>query len=208
MLTIITPLKNRTRVDSSAGELRLFPNCVAEAIKHLNELSIQFEWIVSDFHSSDCTHDWMTVYTPDFQWITLDGYFNRGRGLNEGIRYAKYDNLCFLDADMLGGPNFWTDGLFGLNQGTAYFPICWAYKEPEHKTGFWHNSAHGNCFVTKQMHKLVGGVPEYKKWGREDNDFYSKVRKFFRVRRDNCNDLRHQWHPDSFEWKNQYYEQK
>lgn len=207
MISICTPLKNRTSVDTEHGNLRLFPNCVEKATKDLKLLGIPFEWVVADFNSEDADpRTWIGVYCANYQVITVNGFFNRGKGLNEAAKVATYEKLCFLDADMLTCPDFWTNGIENLEKNIASFPICWASKDHTNTIGFFHTSAYGNCFVTKKMHNVVGGVPEYKQWSLEDTHFYQSVRKLFQVERKKCPNLLHQYHPDSFEWKNQYYE--
>lgn len=209
MLTICTPLKNRSAVETDRGTLTLFPNCVRTACDALKELEVSFEWVIADHHSDDDPPEmWMQGYCDDFTVLQLEGHFNRGRALNEAVKASKYSNLCFLDADMLTSVEFFQHGLQNLTLNRATFPICWCFKDFEHSTGFWHNSAFGNCFVTKKMFEIVGGVIPKTNWGLEDTNFFQKIRPLYSISRKNEPTLFHQWHPDSYEWKNRYFENR
>lgn len=183
----------------------LLKNCL-ESIRD----SIQFEYevVIADFGSTDYNpKEWTRSIIPTVNIVDVKSdKFSRGLGLNIAVQNSQYNNLLLLDADMIVCPRLIKDGFMYLSKNQPFFPICYMYTDHTHTKGFWNLAGFGICFVTKKMYDIVGGVPSYNSWGREDTDFFAKLNKLYNCQRFTVNGFVHQWHPDDYQWKNKYYD--
>lgn len=206
MLSICITVKNRSKVDAEGHTLYLFPNCIQSIITSIPP-GIPCEIVVTDWFSDDWPLEtWLrkTIYPVPVQIIQQDGHFSRGKGLNEAAKHAKGNYLFFLDADMLVSHEVIANGLRYLDENKAYFPVVFSFDHIDHISGRWIHEGFGNCMVTKGMLHAALGWPEYLAWGKEDNDFYSKIKCLTEVVREEVPGFYHQWHPDDLIWKNRY----
>lgn len=208
MVSICITVKNRSKVEANGYTLNLFPNCIQSIVESVPG-NIACEIVVSDWGSDDWPLDsWVKnkAFPLQVQIIPLEGAFSRGRGLNEAARFAKSDYLFFLDADMLVSSEIITAGIKYLDENKAFFPIVYSFYDSMHQDGWWRKEGFGNCMVTKKMFNEAGRWPDYKAWGKEDNDFYSKIGSVTEIVREAVPGFYHQWHPDDLIWKNRYAE--
>jgi glycosyltransferase involved in cell wall biosynthesis len=207
MISICITVKNRSRVKTDKGELQLFPKCIKSVASVNNE--IPCEIIVSDWGSDDWPlplAQWLSEAVKPIhpQIIQVEGGFSRGRGLNVAAEAAKGDQLFFTDADCLFSPKVFLLGSKYIDEGKAFFPVVYSFADPEHKTGWWRHEGFGNCMISKKAFELTGGWPQYNVWGKEDDDFYAKVKGICGIVREEVPGFFHQWHPNDVIWKNQH----
>lgn len=185
-------------------ELRLLLRCL-ESLEKVKERFEEFEVVIVDFGSKDFDMSKLSLLYPNLtiKLITVNDYFSRGRGLNIGVANSTKENIFFCDADMM----FKTRDVFDIaykymEDGRAYFPICFDLCDPTHQIGYWRTSGYGMMFINR---KLYGHYTwsEYNSLGKEDNDVWTCFEE--NSVRDRVNGYYHQWHPPTFEFKNRYY---
>jgi hypothetical protein len=141
---------------------------------------------------------------------------SRGYGLNRAAEESAYDNLLFLDTDMLISESFIGNCAFVLNNDFVYFPVCWSlshqdadlskevlgksdlYKDKSvygNKSG-WRTTGYGMSCMQKRVWENAEKIPNYWEWGKEDSDFYKSIKSigYGIIRQRDCG-LVHQWHP-------------
>jgi hypothetical protein len=207
MLSICVTIKNRSRVKVGDRELLLFPRCV-ESIAQSAARYLDCELVVADWQSDDWPLSlWLekAAAPVSVRVITIpDVGFSRGKGLNRAAAAARGDALLFLDADCLLCESVITRGLECVGCGSAYYPVLFSYKGPEHRDGWWRHTGYGMCLLGKDLYQQSGGWPEYTLWGKEDDHFLQKIRSLAEVVREEVPGFYHQWHPDDTEWKEQH----
>ncbi len=206
MISICTTIKNRSRVQVDGRELRLFPNCVQSIVAAMGGRT-DCELVVADWQSDDWPlAQWLpqSARPMPVRILTLNGPFSRGHGLNEAAKFAGGDILFFIDADALVCEALFTRGLECLRLGKAYFPVCYAFASPDQNDGKWLSAGSGQCMLTSVLFLESGGWPEYDRWGKEDDDFFSRVASLVEVVREEVPGFYHQWHPDDIGFKDQY----
>ena len=206
MISICVTIKNRSRVKTDQGELLLFPKCV-QSILAAVPTDIPCELIVADWGSDDWPlAEWLgqAAKSIPVKVIPVSGAFSRGRGRNIAAAAAQGDYLMFVDADCLLSREVFDSGIKYLQENQAYFPVLYSFDSPGHKNGWWRHEGFGNCMVTKGMFELIGGWPDYEVWGKEDDDFHSKIAAHVKVVREEVPGFYHQWHPEDVVWKNRY----
>ena len=162
------------------------------------------ELVVADWGSTDCNmtawlHEELQRVPMDLTTIQLPGdmQFSRGAGLNRAAAAAQHDLLFFIDTDMLIPQSVLDNAEKALADGSAYFPICWSYGNPQHSTGRWRVNGKGIAAVTKDVYRKAGHWPEIYQWGSEDRMFFDAVAKLVPIVRQNEKGLYHQWHEPS-----------
>lgn len=193
--------------------LQLFHNNL-NALFTLLKPRDKWELIVVDFNSTDVDMAQFLSTTfekynnPEnftYRLISIaDRFFNKGKGLNIGAAAAQYELLFFLDADMILGDRAIIKKAYEICDKRVYFPICMNYENPEHTTCSPRPSGKGNVFIRKSFlseHKW----PEYEQWGLEDDHFYVYFVKKNMIYRDCSGTFFHQWHPNTYQYKNKYY---
>lgn len=206
MISICVTIKNRSRVKVGEHELLLFPNCVKSIVKAARNFN-DIELVVTDWESDDWPlNEWLQDYAGPVRVrvISLQGTFSRGRGLNVAAQHALGDQFLFTDADSLLCSSLLESGQRNLCDGKAFFPVLYSFDGPEHRSGWWRHTGYGNCIVTRSMFEQAGGWPEYESWGKEDDDFFSKISAIAPVVREEVQGFFHQWHPDDVGWKSRY----
>jgi glycosyltransferase involved in cell wall biosynthesis len=205
-LSICVTVKNRSRVDVDGHELRLFPNCVRSIVESVPR-DLSCELVVADWASDDWPLEkWLydAAFPIPVRLVPLEGYFSRGRGLNEAANSATGDVLFFTDADNLYSEAVFTSGLRHIREGSAFFPIYFAFSDPGHEEGTWLHWSLGNAMLSQETFARVGGWPEYTRWGREDDDFFAAVQQVQPIVREVVPGFFHQWHPEDILWKDRY----
>ncbi len=196
ILSICITVKDRAKVKTKYGVLSLFQNCVKSISESVDPKTT--EVVIVDYMSTDYPlNEWVQNKLGDIKCkiIKIDEKFSRGRGLNLAAENAVGENLFMLDADMLFSKNVIDTGLKHLNNNNAYFPICYSYKDHTHKTGWWRDTGWGMVMVKKVTWELCK-IPEYYKWGTEDEHFrINIVKNKVNCIRERCEGLYHQWHP-------------
>ena len=206
MISICITVKNRSRLTVDGRELRLLPNCL-EAIVGCVKPEDDVELVLSDWQSEDWPlAEWAeeAARPIPLKLVPIDGYFSRGRGLNVAFEHAQGDVLLFLDTDILICRELIDRGLARAAQGDAFYPVYWQYADPHHRRGHWLPRSYGNVMFAREVFLRAGKWPELKSWGKEDDLLHDAVRKLVPVVREQLPGMRHQWHPDSFAWKNRY----
>lgn len=216
-LSIVVIIKNRTafpvQIEGKEVILRLFEHNLDQLIALHQPDREEWQLVVCDFASTDV--DMQTYLTKKFQHTPssftfqlhtmTDKKFCKGKGLNAASKLAAYENIFFLDADMLiTTRQIFDDAYRFIQDGKVYFPICMNYDNPQHSIAKPRPSGTGNVFISKK-HLVMKPWPEYQKWGNEDTHFH----KFFQSKklavRSNPQTFFHQWHPCTFDFKNRYY---
>jgi glycosyltransferase involved in cell wall biosynthesis len=203
MISVCTTVKNRSRVVVGNSELRLFQRCVESIVGSVDD-SMHCELVVSDWKSDDWPlQEWLydAAKPLPVRIVSLHGRFSRGKGRNCAAEAAVGNVLFFLDADCLISPDLLQEGLGHVQSGKAFFPITYSFNDPEHQSGIWRIYGYGNCMLARAHFESSGGWPEYSSWGREDNDFFDRVRAIAKVVRKEVPGFYHQWHPHEIEWK-------
>jgi hypothetical protein len=137
--------------------------------------------------------------------INANGHFSRGRGLNLAAKEAAGDVLFFVDADaFFTSRDVFERGLLHVTEGKAYFPVLYSYSDSSHSSGWWRHEGFGHCMVTREIFERSGGWPEYERWGKEDDDFYTRIAATTPVVREQVPGFFHQWHPEEIQWKDRY----
>ena len=206
MLSICTTVKNRSRLQIGERKLELFPNCVCSLVQSVGE-DIPCELVVADWNSDDWPlEQWLEEAARPIptRIVKLDGNFSRGRGLNVAAKAARGDSVFFMDTDVLLCRELIRRGLQCVEQGKAYFPILYSFNDPDHRTGRWRRGGFGHCMLGTDAFRTLGGWPEYKSWGKEDDHFWSSVKAQLPVVREDVEGFYHQWHPDDLDFKNRY----
>ena len=205
VLSVCVSLKNRSRVVHDGKELMLFPNCIkslAEAATGIAELGT-VEVVVADFSSDDWPlESWIHEASGvmDIQIIKPEGDFSRGRGLNLAARQSRGGTLLFCDADIMVDAAFLRYCIQNTNDSTALFPIIRMLNEDGSEGGLQY-FGFGIASIKLDLFKSVGGIPEFKSWGGEDDIFHNRVSSQVTVRRDIQSGLLHQWHPEKFRYE-------
>lgn len=216
-MSIIIVIKNRTDfkcIDNGVEyNLQLFKNNLNGLFSLLTNRD-NWELVVVDFNSTDVNmSDFLqTTFTKynnpkhfTYQLLTVnDALFNKGKGLNIGAKHAKHELLFFLDADMLLTNRQIIETAYKVTNKQVYFPVCINYENPQHTKQSPRPTGKGNVFIRKSF-LTSKQWPEYKQWGLEDDHFYEYFAKHKLVYRDYPESFFHQWHPNTFEYKNKYY---
>ncbi|MBM4043303.1 MAG: glycosyltransferase family 2 protein [Planctomycetes bacterium] len=206
MISICITVKNRSRLVINGRELRLLPNCL-EAIVGCVKPEDDAEIVISDWQSDDWPlAEWAAEAARPIplKLVPIEGYFSRGRGLNVAFDHAQGDVLLFLDTDILICRELIDVGLQCVAAGKAFYPVYYQFTNPDHTSGKWFPSSYGNVMVAREHFLKAGRWPELKTWGREDNQLHDALRKIVPIVREVMPRMVHQWHPDSFAWKNRY----
>ncbi|MCG8650963.1 MAG: glycosyltransferase family 2 protein [Pirellulales bacterium] len=197
ILSVCVALKNRSRIRHQQRKLELFPRCVESLAQAARDIGA-VELIVADFQSQDWPlGQWLERAAGDLllRVLHLDGEFSRGQGLNQAARQATGDCLLLLDADMLVTADLLARGIDAVKQGRAFFPI-FLRLDPNGNPQSAAAASYGNAFVSRDLFQSVGGVPEFRSWGGEDDVFHDRIRQRVPVLREPVTGFQHQWHPD------------
>ena len=216
-ISICYTVRNRTNLQSKYGPLKLLKNSINSVVKA--SVGINFEIVISDWRSTDTNYSWIPK-TAKLIRIDKDK-FSAGYGRNISAKNARYNNLLFLDADMLIDSKFLRRCFEYLSVGEIYFPHMWCVSEKDKdksesflgKRKPWNNDrttntytdhfksgwcmGAGNCCTTKNQWNGAGKWPEYTSWGLEDTHFRRALQKRYKVVREKDDGLIHQWHPSS-----------
>ncbi len=206
MLSICTTIKNRSLVETDSGVLHLFPKCVASIVSASGAVGA-LELVVADWESDDWPlAEWLNSAAGSLpiRVVKLTGSFSRGRGLNAAAAAARGSYLLFIDSDALVEQCVLRRGLDVVQQEKAYFPILYSYTDPQHQAGYWRVAGFGHCMLTREAFLKTNGWPEYNSWGKEDDDFLTRVAEHTSIVRERACGLFHQWHPDDIDFKNRY----
>lgn len=107
--------------------------------------------------------------------------------------------LFFADVDMTLPPDFVGQFSVNVTRGEVWFPICFTLDEGasiECPRGHWRHYGYGMCgFFRSDFHDIGRWDEKYTVYGGEDNDMYDRCVKRFKVARENCEGLFHNWHP-------------
>lgn len=198
VLSICVSLKNRSKIEHDGNELKLFYHCVRSIAEAAGDTG-PIELVVADFQSTDWPlKDWIGKASAGLMGriLEISGPFSRGVGLNLAAKHASSDRLLLLDADMLVTPELLAHGIECLDNGNAFFPI-FRHLSPSGEPGALELASFGNAFITRPIFDAVGGVPEFKSWGGEDDIFHESVCLHSTVLREPIDGFLHQWHPES-----------
>lgn len=202
-LSVCVTVKNRSKVESPNGLLYLFPNMIKSLATSIN-LSYETELIISDWKSTDWViRDWIQDYIKHIpiNLITIHrSEFSIGYGRNIAGKAATGDILFFVDADMIIEKNVVDYGIQHVNDTTVYYPTVRYTTENKNML----HEGGGNLFITKNLFEQTSGWPVYHAHGFEDTDFHNIIKNKANIITSNVGELVHQWHPQSFEFKNKY----
>lgn len=220
-------LKNRIRPkweNTETGEvieLRLLDNCLQSLAKQRTQ-DETWEICIADWGSDDveCVESHVsnllsgTGVSLSIRDLGSEAKFSRGKGLNEAFALSKYDNIFFLDADMLfESRDVIDDTLEVLERGNAYFPMCSKFNNIDHtsRTTGIHENAMGTGMMAirrelflKKPDKWLGRT----QWGVEDNNMYNFYSKLEKAERTNPSGYFHQWHPPAHDKPRRYVRDK
>ena len=219
-ISLCVTSKNRTIFEYEDKNLNLFENNINSITKAFSNIGCAYEYVIYDWGSTDTDYKWLPDTCRLIVNTTDNDKFSRGYGLNRAAEEAKYDNILFLDTDMLITESFILNCFEALEHNMVYFPICWSVGKNErnqcmnmlgseellssdsvhtnYDVGGWRPTGKGISCMKKQIWEDTGKIPEYWQWGSEDGDFYGKIQsKGYDIKRENDCGLVHQWHPDA-----------
>lgn len=210
-MTICVSLKNRSRFSIGGGAvLQLFVDCIFSIEQAAESLDQTFFLSIADFESDDIQYTIEALSQCNrLQWniTTIRESYSSGLGLNTAVEKAPTKLIFLLDADMLVSDQLFRRAFEVASEGCAYFPVCWSYRDIWHAEGWWRWEGFGNSALTTDQFNQVGGVRCYNRWGLEDDHFYQDLQsKGIGVVREKGFSFYHQWHPNSLQWKERYYD--
>jgi hypothetical protein len=181
-------------------ELRLFENNLRSLIS-LIQPSDQWEFVIIDYESTDVNMSEFVNTLPkkdnlEFKVITVKGTFDRGGGINYGVKFVTKPVVFIIDADMMITRRGILDDIETLvvQQNKVLFPICWSYRNPEHTIGWKRAEGTGNVI---QKRETIIPYVNNKKWGHEDIKNYQHFLNIGMAHRTYYGEeFIHQWHPD------------
>jgi len=168
--------------------------------------------IIVDYNSTDVNVEAITeqILGGHIRFIVnkAEGPFSRGSGLHIAAEVSKergHDSLFFCDADMY----FTSHTIFeraaeAIKDGKVYYPICFSFIQPDHMKGYWRDSGYGMMFISTEKYFGTEKWRHNVSWGEEDN----AMRRNFsdsEIIRGKAGGYFHQWHPNSFAFKNLEY---
>jgi glycosyltransferase involved in cell wall biosynthesis len=203
MISICITCKNRSKLQAAGDYLYLLPNCIDSIIEASESSQTPLEIVVTDWHSDDWPlEEWLPeklLYTKvSYKLILLEREsFSLGYGRNAAVEHATYDNIFFLDADMLLNERVLTDAIESANAGHVFFPICC-----DEYTGKERHGAFGNSAMSKEIFYSLGKWQEKEEWGGEDLNYFNRCgENGIQTDRDIYTDFIHQWHPRWIGWE-------
>jgi hypothetical protein len=205
-VSICIQIKNRSRIDVANRWLNLFPRCIDAILEATKAIRIPTEMVIADWASVDWPlSEWLPQRAKSVavRILQMHGELNRGMGRNIAAKHAQSSILFFIDADMLVCAEVLKRGVEVVQSGGSYFPICYSFNDPEHRTGCWRTSGYGNCAVSRAHFEKVRW-PEYAQWGKEDDHFYKRMCELGPMVREKVPGFYHQWHPNDLAWKDRY----
>ena len=206
MLSICVTIKNRSLIPTEHGTLTLFQDCIKSLNKCL-PLSEPVELIISDWKSNDFPiRDWVEnqVDNIPIHLITIDAPgFSKGKGLNLAVEHSTGNNLFFCDADMILNTKTLNYGIEIAKNGGAYYPTI-KYQTEYNSDKVMNHEGGGLFFIRKDLFYKAGTWPEYWEYGFEDTEMVKRVKTVTEIVTKNDAALFHQWHPQSYAFKNKY----
>jgi len=167
---------------------------------------------VYDCHSDDVPNlevairkEWRGV----LHYQNSPNQFTRSSAFNGAVRQCEEEYLFLCDADMTLPPDFVSQFTNNVNKNQIWFPICFNLKVNRpmiiHKSnGKWRGRGFGILGIHRNKFEDTGSLPEsFTSWGGEDTFFYTQCRGV--IIRERCKGLFHNWHDDSLDFKNQWY---
>jgi len=137
-----------------------------------------------------------------------EGHFSRGSGLHMAAEIARergHNTLFFCDADMYFTSHYIFDKASEIIKSEkVYYPICFSFTQPDHMRGYWRTSGYGIMFISTQKYFGVEKWQHNVSWGEEDNAMRRNFSQNEIVREKGIG-YYHQWHPNSFVFKNLEY---
>lgn len=117
----------------------------------------QIEVIVIDDGSTD---DTMKIVTNDFKWVRIVSQVNRGPSAarNWGIKEARGEYLCFVDADDIVSHDMVSRLMFGLEKNQVDFAVCGIYMFNDDRKIFRHipvSAETQNIFGNKNIFQYI-----------------------------------------------------
>ena len=225
MISFCITCKNRSKVEVDDKVLKLLPNCITSIAKSCSDIKEEIEIIVSDWGSTDHPiNEWIHDMLKDTDIsvlvvnVTDKEEFSLSHGRNIAYDNSKGDKLFFLDADMTICPEVVKEGIVDINNGYAFFPICYyragpftdkylrskhtkaQYRRLKNRTG-WGISSYGNLFISRQMFESIGKWEGNSKYGGEDVSYVVRcLDNEIPIMRKRYSGLSHQWHPLFYGW--------
>jgi glycosyltransferase involved in cell wall biosynthesis len=212
-LSFVIPIKNRTHIyvehDGATIELRLFEKCL-QSLFDICSPRDKWEIVIVDFISTDVDmKSWVKTRTPPsnctIKVVSVAEKFNRGKGVNIGVKNTTHDVVLTLDTDMQIFTRTFFDDIekYVVREKKVMFPICWSYSDPEHLDGWKRVWGTGINCILKSM---FIPIKEFSQWGNEDTINEGYFRKQGKVVRPYYGDKYvHQWHPNDLVFKNRFY---
>lgn len=190
--------------------LLLFPNFLRSLVKH-KQPSDDWVIVVTDYNSTDVVVKDMLEYELDgkipYHLETVKDYphFDRGGGLATAAQIADKsyhaDILFFCDADLMFQRREVIDRAVEVSrQGRFYYPIFFAFVNPEHTHGFYRDTSFGNFACSTEDYKKTEGWYHNISWGWEDRALADSIPSQLKER-ECVEGFLHQWHPMEWEFR-------
>lgn len=202
--------KNPLKTQDNKLILLLFPHFL-RSLKKLKEDSDDWIIIVSDYNSTDVPiqemmeHELGSSIPWHIEGIQDYPFFDRGGGLAKAAKVAdekyKADILFFCDADLMFTRREVIDRAIEVSsQGKFYYPIFFAFTNPEHSAGFWRDTSFGNFACRLEDYKKTEGWYHNISWGWEDRALADSIPPQLKER-ESVQGFLHQWHPMEWEFR-------
>jgi len=205
MITICVGIRNRT------------DNLLKYLIESMNqcEKKDQIGLSVFDCHSNDVPNLEEIIeeaWNGHLTYTNSNDKFTRSSAINGAVNQSPSERIFLCDADMSLPKDFVDQHNLHVTIHQVWFPICFslnqgAKKEIKKENGFWRHQGHGMVGIMRSKYFFLGSLSEkFKKWGGEDNDFFTRCRRKLKVVRENCQGLYHNWHSLDDAFKNKFYQ--
>lgn len=201
---------NNVQLDGDKLILTLFPKMIRSLVK-LKKPEDDWVIVVTDFQSTDADvaqvlKDEVGSAIPYLHHMITDyPFFDRGGGLKKAAELAEShfnaDAVFFLDADL----EFYSRDIiekcyFALENHWFFYPIFYAFADPQHQTGFFRDTSYGNFAARLEDYKQTKGWLHNISWGWEDRDLADSIpdaKKYRIIILGFC----HQWHPMKWDFR-------
>lgn len=197
----IKPMISICLTNKNRETLSLYNGHVVETFRNflqsLQNSCSNYELVLSNWgHSDKVEHIIKELNIENYKIIEIEDNrkFSRGYGLNIAAKNSSCNIIFFTDIDMLFCREVIDNAILHVKNGKAYFPICYSFKDMQHKTGYWRKEGFGNVCLSKNIH-LSNKWDEYTCWGKEDDNLFQKLKN--KSVRETVENWLHQWHPIS-----------
>jgi len=134
-------------------------------------------------------------------------HYNRAYCLHQALKLSTNKKVFLCDIDMTLPIDFVKQFNENVDINKIWFPICFTLNRNKPRiisdtNGRWRTWGYGMVGIMKEDYFNIGGYSfNYLQWGKEDNDFYKKVKgSGLIISRERCEGLFHNFHGYESGW--------